>query len=46
MDRMDFDLKIVSGTIVDGMVIREDNTDTVAPDGDLHSQVLCSSQVA
>ena len=46
MDRMDFDLKIVGGTIVDGMVIREENTDTVAPDGDLPGRVLRSSQAA
>ena len=46
MDRMDFDLKIVGGTIVDGMVIREGNTDTVAPDGDLPGRVLRSWQAA
>ena len=43
---MDFDLKIVGGTIVDGMLIHEDNTDTVAPDGDLPGRVLRSSQAA
>ena len=43
---MNFDLKIVGGTIVDGMVIREDNTDTVIPDGDLPGWVLRSSQAA
>ena len=46
MDRMDFDLKIFGGTIVDGMVIREDNTDTIAPDDDLSGRVLRSSQAA
>ena len=46
MDRMDFDLKIVGGTISDGVVIRENNTDTVAPDGDLPGWVLRSSQAA
>ena len=46
MDRMDFDLKIVGGTIVDGVVIREENTDTVVPDGDLPSRVLRRSQAA
>ena len=43
---MNFDLKIVGGTIVDGMVIREDNTDTVGPDGDLPGRVLHSLQAA
>ena len=43
---MNFDLKIVGGTIVDGMVIREDNTDTVAPDDGLPGRVLRSSQAA
>ena len=43
---MNFDLKIVGGTIVDGMVLREDNTDTVAPDGALPGRVLRSSQAA
>ena len=43
---MDFDLKIVGGTIVDGIVICEENTDTVAPDGDLPGRVLRSLQAA
>ena len=43
---MNFDLKIVGGTIVDGVAIREDNTDTVAPGGDLPGRVLRSSQAA
>ena len=43
---MEFDLKIVDGTIVDGVAIREDNTDTVPPDGDLPGRVLRSSQAA
>ena len=43
---MNFDLKFVGGTIVDGMVIREDNTNTVASDGDLPGWVLRSSQAA
>ena len=41
---MDFDVKIVGGTIIDGMVIREDNTDTVAPGGDLPGRALRSSK--
>ena len=43
---MKLDLNIVGGTIVDGMVIREDNTDTVAPDGDMLSRVLRNLQAA
>ena len=46
MDRMEFDLKIVGGTIVDGVAIREDNTDTLAPEGDLPGRMLRSSQAA
>ena len=43
---MDFDLKIVGGKFVDGMAVREDNTNAVAPDGDLPGRVLGSSQAA
>ena len=45
-DRLVSQAKGIQAVVVNGMVVREDNTDTVAPDGDLPGRVLRSSQAA
>ena len=45
-DRLVSQAKGIHAVVVNGMVIREDNTDTVAPDGDLPSRVLRNLQAA
>ena len=45
-DRLVLQAKGIHAVVVNGMVIREDNTDTVAPDGDLPGRVRRSSQAA
>ena len=45
-DRLVSQAKGIHAVVVNGMLIREDNTDTVGPDGDLPGRVLRSSQAA
>ncbi len=45
-DRLVSQAKGIHAVIVNGMLIREDNTDAVAPDGDLPGRVLRSSLAA
>ena len=45
-DRLVSQAKGIHAVIVNGMLIREDNTDAVAPDGDLPGRVLRSALAA